>query len=139
MLRIALNSEVLAAALCSATGASHALLNAAAYRRLSLLVTAPLMAEYRETLLSPVQRLAHGRAEEAMERFLKAIATVAESVATDLHWLPRQADPVDELVLQTAVMGRADALVTLRPARFRAARAFALRVLTPAELLRSMR
>ena len=139
MLRIVLNPEILTAALCSAAGASHAVLNAAAYRRLSFLVTAPLIEEYRAVLLSPVQRLAHGRAAEAVERFVKAIATVAEPVATDRHWRPCQIDPVDELVLQTAAMGRGDALVTFRPARFSAARRLSLNVMTPAQLLMSMR
>ncbi len=139
MYRLALSSEILTAALCSASGASNAVLNEVAYRRLSLLVTAPLLAEYRSMLLSPVQRLKHGRAEEAIERFVTALAAAAEPVATDFQWRPQLSDTLDELTLQAGVMGRADALVTLRPTRFTAARRLELKVVTPAELLGRLR
>ena len=135
MYRIVLSPEILAAALCSAAGASNALLNEIAYQRLSPLVTVPMMIEYRLLLLSPPQRLAHGRAEEAVERFVMALAAVAKPVATDFQWRPRLPDTLDELLLQAGVMGQADALVTLRPTRFAAARQSELKVVTPAELL----
>lgn len=135
MFRTVLSPEILAAALCSASGASNALLNEVAYRRLSLLVTAPLMTEYRSMLMSPVQRLLHGRAEEAVERFVIALAAAAEPVATNFRWRPQLSDTLDELTLQAGVMGRADALVTLRPTRFASARRLELKVVTPAELL----
>ncbi len=139
MSRLVLGPEILAAALCSASGASNALLNEVAYQRLSVLVTAPLMAEYRLMLLSPAQRLMHGRAEEAVERFITALAAAAERVATDFQWRPQLSDTLDELTLQAGVMGRADALVTLRPTRFAAARQLELKVVTPAELLGRLR
>ena len=139
MLRIVLNPEILSAALCCASGASHALLNEAAYMRVCLLITAPLIAEYHYTLQSPAERLAHGRTEEAMDRFLAAVAAAGEPVITDLQWRPRVPDALDDIVLQAGVMGRADAVVTLRPNRFSNAAALGLRVLTPTEMLMRIR
>jgi predicted nucleic acid-binding protein len=139
MPKLVLDSGILAAALRSAVGASNALLREAAARRLSLMLTAPLLAEYRTILMSVEQRLAHGRMEEAVERFLSAIAAVSEQIVTDFQWRPRLTDSADELVLQTAAVGRADALVTLRPGRFKAAQPLGLNVMTPAMLLRRLR
>ena len=139
MLRVVLDPAILSVALRSAAGASNALLREAAYRRLSLLLTAPLLAEYRQTLMDPEQRLAHGRMEEAIDRFVMAIAAAGELVQTSFQWRPWLADPADELVVQAAALGKADALVTLRPRRFAAAEVHGLNATTPAMLLWRLR
>jgi predicted nucleic acid-binding protein len=139
MFRVVMEPATFAAALRSAAGASNALLREAAYRRLSLLLTAPLLAEYRQTLMEPEQRLAHGRTEEAVDRFVMAIAAAGELVETHFQWRPWLNDPADELVVQAAALGKADALATLRPRRFAAAQAQGLNVMTPTLLLRRLR
>ena len=55
-------------------------------------------------------------------------------------WRPQLADPDDEIVLDAAVNGRADALVTHNLADFaQAAPRFGLVVLRPGELLERMK
>jgi len=49
---------------------------------------------------------------------------------------PYHRDPADEMVLETALNGRADALVTLNIGDFAAAGRFGLKVLTPGIFLR---
>jgi predicted nucleic acid-binding protein len=60
-----------------------------------------------------------------VETFLDAIIAMAEPVPTHFLWRPQLRDPNDEMVLEAAVNGRADALVTFNlrdygavPARF---------------------
>ena len=54
-------------------------------------------------------------------------------------WGDRLADPNDEMVLETAVNGRADALVTHNVRDFaKGAARFGLRVLQPGELLKEL-
>jgi predicted nucleic acid-binding protein len=63
--------------------------------------------------------------EHEVQIFLDALLAMAEPVKTHFLWRPQLRDPGDEMVLEAAVNGRADALVTFNvrdfgtvPARF---------------------
>lgn len=118
MIRVVAAPEILGAALRSAGGASNALLRQAAYRRISFLVSAPLLLEYEAELKSPEQRLAHGRLIEAVDRFLAAVASASEYVSVPRITPVRSSDPIDAMMLQVGLAGAADAIVTLNPSRF---------------------
>jgi predicted nucleic acid-binding protein len=66
--------------------------------------------------------------------------SVKPCLAVHLHflWRPQTRDPADEMVLKTALNGRADALITLNAADFGAAERFRLTVLTPGAFLRRL-
>lgn len=138
MLKIVADRDIPAAALRSVGGASNALLREAAYRHVTLLLTAPLFFEYETHLKEAEQRLAHGRLTEAIDRYMSAIASVGQAVITDCRWHPMLTDPVDELVLEAAVVGKADAIVAHQPRRFTAADRFGIKVFTPRELLKDL-
>jgi predicted nucleic acid-binding protein len=60
----------------------------------------------------------------------------------DLHfrWRPQVRDPNDEMVLETAINGQADALVTYNLADFHAAgKHFRIPLISPAEVLRRVK
>jgi putative PIN family toxin of toxin-antitoxin system len=141
VLRVVLDTAVVVAALRSASGASNALLRELAHGRMvGLLVTPALFLEYEAVLKRPEQRLAHGLSIKAIDRFLAALASASEAVEVSFQWRPQLADPNDEMVLETAVNGRADALVTHNVRDFaKAAERFGLRVLRPGEALMEMR
>jgi len=78
----------------------------------------------------------HGLSMDGVDNFLDALALLVEPV--DLHylWRPQLNDPADEMVLETALNARADALVTFNLRDFSAAaKRFGLHLLTPAECL----
>ena len=55
------------------------------------------------------------------------------------HWRPRLTDPADEMVLETAVNGRADRLVTFNVRHLRRAAAeFGISTVTPPEAWKEM-
>ncbi len=140
MLRIVLDTSVVVAGLRSRWGAANALLRVVARRRLRLLATPPLFLEYEEVLKRPEQRLAHGLTLEEIDEALAELAALIEPVEIHFQWRPQGRDPSDEMVLEAAVNGRADALVTYNVADFRAAGArFKIPVLGPAELLRKVK
>jgi predicted nucleic acid-binding protein len=65
---------------------------------------------------------------------LDALTAVAEPVQLPFIWRPRLEDPGDEMVLETAVNGRADRLATFNLHHFKsAAKAFGILAVTPPE------
>ena len=68
-----------------------------------------------------------------------AIALVAEPIRISYLWRPVLADPGDDLVVETAVNGRADVMVTFNRRHFEpAVAAFGLEILAPAEAVRRL-
>jgi len=139
-MRVVLDTSVIVAALRSSTGGSNSLLRLVAAREVSPLVTTALFLEYEDVLKRPEQRLAHGLDPINIDRFLAALASASEAVDVRYQWRPQLSDANDEMVLETAVNGRADALVTHNVKDFNlAAKKFRLRVLRPGELLMEIR
>ncbi|MFN9716586.1 MAG: putative toxin-antitoxin system toxin component, PIN family [Sphingomonadales bacterium] len=140
MPRVVLDTDFIVTALRSATGGSNAILREAAHGRLTPLVTPALFLEYEAVLKRPEQRLAHGLRLDDIDRFLVALASACEAVEVSFQWRPQLSDPNDEMVLETAVNGRAEALITHNVRDFaKGAARFGLRVLRPGELLKELR
>jgi predicted nucleic acid-binding protein len=60
------------------------------------------------------------------------LAAVAEPIQLRFLWRPRLKDPADEMVLETAIDGRADRLVTFDLRHLKAAaEEFAIMTITP--------
>ena len=137
--RTVVDTDVLVAALRSDRGASRVLLTAALERRYLVLVSVPLMLQYESVLTRP-EHLAAARIVAAdVEVLLDAIALVAEPIRISYLWRPVLADPGDDLVLETAVNGRADVLVTFNRRHFEPAAApFGLEILAPADAVRRL-
>ena len=71
---------------------------------------------------------------------LAALAVVAEPVPIHFLWRPVLADAEDEHVLDLAMNGRADMLVTFNQDDFlEASRTFQVEIVTPAAALRKLR
>ncbi|MGH8455277.1 MAG: PIN domain-containing protein, partial [Nevskiales bacterium] len=83
-----------------------------ARRRLKPLVTTALFLEYEDVLKRPEHRLVTGLSEVQIDRFLAAFASASSPVKVHFRWRPQLNDASDELVLEAAVNGSADALVT---------------------------
>ena len=138
--RVVLDTSVIVAGLRSRSGASNAVLRLVAIGRLTLLATPPLFLEYEEVLKRAEQRLEHGLNPEAIDEFLAELAALIEPVEVHYRWRPQLRDPNDEMVLETAIHGSADALVTHNVSDFAdAGERFEIAVLRPAELLRRVK
>ena len=104
------------------------------------LVSTALFLEYEDVTKRPEIRLATGMSDDDLEGFLAALASAAEAVEVNFRWRPQLSDPKDELVLEAAVNGEADALVTHNLRDFESAtRLFGLRVLLPRDVLKELR
>jgi putative PIN family toxin of toxin-antitoxin system len=138
--RVVLDTSVVVAALRSSSGAGNAVLRLVATRRLVPLATPPLFLEYEDVLKRPEQRLGNGLAPEIINEFLAELAGLIEPVEAHFRWRPQLRDPNDEMVLEAAIHGSADALVTYNLADFAAAgEKFNIPLLRPADLLKMVK
>lgn len=120
-MRIVLDSSAVVAAIRSDRGASRLLLVAALNRRLDLLISVPLLIEYEAVLNRAEHLKASGLSADDIAALLDAVAAVAVPVRLEFLWRPVLQDPGDEMVLETAVNGRADGIVTFNQRDFAAA------------------
>jgi predicted nucleic acid-binding protein len=120
------------AALRSDRGASRLLLVGALDYSFDLLVSVPLMVEYEAVLTRSEHLQASSLTAGQMNEVLDALAMVGVRVPLRFLWRPRLKDPADEMVLETAVNGGADRLVTFNVRHLAAAaREFDIRVIRP--------
>jgi putative PIN family toxin of toxin-antitoxin system len=134
-----LDTDVLVAAFRSDSGASRQVLEAARARRFELLLSVPLMLEYESVLTRPEHLAASGASIEDVSAVLDELASVGKRVELVIRTRPMLADPNDEMVLETAINGRADAIVTFNDRDFRpVATHFRCSVLRPGEVIRRL-
>jgi putative PIN family toxin of toxin-antitoxin system len=117
-MKVVLDTDVLVAAMRSPAGASAAILRQARQGRVTLLVSVPLAVEYEAICSEAEHRLAAGLSEREVEIFVDAVLAMAEPVKTHFLWRPQLHDPGDEMVLEAAVNGRADLLITFNTRDF---------------------
>ena len=123
--RLVLDTDVVVAAMRSPSGASAAILKSIRKGRCTLVLSVPLAMEYEAICGRAEHRLAAGLSERQVDIFISAVIAMAEPSKTHFLWRPQLRDPNDEMVLEVAVNGHADALVTFNlrdygdaPARF---------------------
>ena len=103
-------------------------------------MTVALAMEYEAVCHEAEHRLAAGLSERKVDIFLTAIIALAEPVETHFLWRPQLRDPDDKMVLEAAVNGRADALVTFNLWDFGTAPSrFGIEVLLPREVVRRIK
>jgi putative PIN family toxin of toxin-antitoxin system len=132
--RYVFDTNVLVAALRSDLGASRKLLLGALDGAIQVVASVPLMVEYEAVLTRPQHLSAIGLTLQDTHVVIDAFAAVLEPVVLRFLWRPRLRDPADEMVLETAVNGRADRLVTFNLRHLKsAAEEFGITVVAPPE------
>lgn len=134
-MRIVLDTGVVVAALRSPTGASRKLLIAAMDGVFDMVISAPLLLEYEAVLKRPEHLNAAGATATDIDTILNQIAATARRTIVHYLWRPCLSDANDDLVLEAAVNGGADAIATFNIRDFRPAISrFTVQILLPAEL-----
>jgi putative PIN family toxin of toxin-antitoxin system len=140
VLRIVLDTSVVVAALRTRQGAGNSVLKLVAQRRVVALATPPLFLEYEDALKRPEHQLVHGLTPDAVDEFLAELAALLEPVEVHFQWRPQSRDPNDEMVLEAAINGQADAVVTYNIKDFAGAgERFRISVLRPGDLLKKVK
>ncbi len=135
-----IDTDVLLSGFLSPDGASRQLVLDALDRKFALLLSTPLLLEYEAVLRRP-QHLARAQATDAeVTEILDALAGICVPVVFDYNWRPTGAHADDELVIETAINGHADTLVTFNLRDMRNAGAvFGFQAQRPGLLVRRIR
>jgi len=84
-------------------------------------------------------RLSSGLAAPEVQRFVDGVAALVHPVTSHFVWRPQLKDPGDEMVLEAAVNGMADAIVTFNQRDFDpAASRFGVQILLPRDVLMAL-
>ena len=129
-----LDTDAIVAAMRSPTGASAAIIRKARQGKVALLLSVPLAMEYEAVCVRPEHQLAAGLGEHEARIFVDAVIAIAEPVKIHYLWRPQLRDPSDEMVLETAVNGRSNLLITFNVRDYGTAPArFGIEIMTPRE------
>ena len=136
-MRMVLDTNVIVTGLRSPAGASALLLDHALRRRFTLLLSVALALEYEAVCSDPAQRIVSELTEVEVGTIVAALCRVAEPVSARFLWRPQLRDPADEMVLEAAINGKADALVTFNTKDFEDAPGrFGISMIPPQQALR---
>ena len=121
----------------SPRGASAELLRRIDGGKATMLLSVALALEYEAMCILAEHCMAAGISYAEASVFVDGLIAMAEPVQSHFRWRPQLRDPGDEMVLEAAVNGRADAIVTFNEKDLREARrSFGLAVIRPGESLR---
>lgn len=138
-MRIVLDTDVVVAAMRSPTGASAGLLFAALNEQVQLLANVALILEYEAVCLREEHLMAAGLQLSQAQLFVDTLAALVKPVESHFIWRPQLKDPADEMVLEAAVNGRAQAIVTFNRRDYGSApQRFGIGVLLPRDAYRKV-
>jgi putative PIN family toxin of toxin-antitoxin system len=138
--RVVLDTSVLIAALRSSVGASYVLFQLIEQRRFVPVASVAILLEYEQVLKRDDQRQIHQLTLDEVDFFLLELTKYIERASIYYKWRPQLLDQGDEMILEAALNGRADAIVTHNIRDFREVQErFGLRILRPAQFLQEVR
>ena len=131
--QVVLDSNMLVSALRSKRGPSFALLSLVGTGRFDINLSVPLVLEYEQVLRR--SRWENRPSWPRVSDILDYLCKVGRKHRIHFLWRPRERDPKDDMVLEVAVAGQCDCIVTYNKKDFAEARSFGLELLTPKEFL----
>lgn len=136
-MRLVLDTNVLVTAFRSPAGAAAEVVRLVRRRELTMLATVALFLEYEAVLTRP-EHLSQAKMTMAeANNALNVLAALVEPVESHFLWRPRLRDPDDDMVLEVAVNGRANAIATFNARDFAGVVGeFGIELITPGEILR---
>lgn len=135
-LQVVLDTNVVVAALRSRRGAAHRLLSLVGTGAFEHSLSVGLLFEYEAALTRPGIGILLPR--RRLEDVLDYLAASARRQQIHYLWRPVLRDPSDDLVLEVAVAGGCQAIVTYNVRDFAGSDRFSIRVVTPAQFLAAM-
>lgn len=137
---VILDTNVLVAGLRSPGGASAEILRRVLQGNLQAVASVPLFMEYEAVLLRPAHLKSAQVTAKAVRNLLDVLAGVIVPVEVFYLWRPQLKNASDDMVLEAAVNGQVDVIVTFNTADFlTGAEKFNLRLMMPGDFLKELR
>jgi putative PIN family toxin of toxin-antitoxin system len=130
---VVVDTNVFVSAIRSRRGASFRLVSEIGRGRFEIVVSVPLLIEYEAAMLD---RRPASVSVEDVNVVLDYVAQAARHQAVFYLWRPLLRDAKDDLVLEVAVAGGCEAIVTYNTPDFAGAESFGILVMTPFAFLR---
>ena len=131
--RAVIDTNVLHAGLYSATGASFQVLRLIEERKVTPVISTPLVFEYEDVLRRNARML--GLSERDIDDVLDGLCSLGECRKIHFLWRPQLTDPKDDHLLELAVAAGGVDIVTHNVKDFLQAKTFGIRIRTPVQLL----
>jgi len=129
-----IDTNVLVSSLQSKLGASYRLLNLIGLDKFEFCISVPLILEYEEisnTLLNTTSLTS-----EDLSDILNYICQIGKPTQVFYLWRPFLKDPDDDMILELAVAGKCDSVITFNVKDFgNVEKEFGIKVLTPKQFL----
>lgn len=135
--RLTIDTNVLVAALRNKNGPSFALMQLFRRGAAAMYCSPALFLEYEDLLKRPGQLMASGLLSTDVDAVLNELAGLMVPVTTHYQWRPQLRDPADEMVLEAAVNGQTNAIVTYNLRDFAPALRFGIPVLNPQQTFKN--
>lgn len=132
-MEIVIDTNVMFSALKSNQGASYKLISLLPKKLFSIAISVPLIIEYEDVLRRGI--LHSAISENDISDFIDFLCRIGYKQDIFFLWRPFLPDPSDDLVLEVAVAGACDAIITYNKRHFKNVEKFGLRVLDPKEFL----
>ena len=136
-MKVVLDTNVLVAGLRSNQGASFQILRRVGTGQFAIALSVALVLEYEETLKRQLDAL--DLSARDVDDVIDYLCSDADLTEIFFLWRPCLRDADDDMVLELAVAGQCDAIVTFNVRDFKPADRFGMRVLTPPQFLKEIR
>ena len=130
---IVIDTNVLIAGLRSSRGWAHRLLLLIDEGKFDISLSGPLLLEYEEVCKRDAGQLS--LTEEEIDDILDYLCRTAKLTTVYFQWRPKLADPCDDMVLELAVAGGCNVIVTFNTRHFVGVEEFGIRLYTPKDFL----
>jgi putative PIN family toxin of toxin-antitoxin system len=131
---VVLDTNVIWAGLYSRRGSSFRVLSLVADGEVTITLSVPLVLEYEEVIWRDSAKLR--LSDHDVNRFIDDLCAIGVRQSVWYLWPPTLQDADDDFVLEVAVAGRCDAVVTHNTKDFKRAQEFGIEALTPSQLLK---
>ncbi len=139
-MRVVFDTSSLITALRSGKGAAAEVLRLILLEKVVILMDHKIASEYRDVALRPEHLAVARRSSESVLALIENLEGLAEPVQIHSKIRPLSSDPNDDMVLDVAMNGHADAVVTQNAKHFTTvARRYGIAVLSPVDLLITLR